>query len=452
MKAASPASDSRIVTKGLTPVDKAHLTRHLSRRGTNLKHLEPEDDLTYAVQQNAYCMGIIGLKEDDPSLLQQIDCIARRDPFFPILVIAGTEQTHQAEACLKQGAHDYLLRPLCKKRLSTISNLLERWSSRHAAQSAFRDIVTRNEQMLALFSYARTVAKSPAPVLITGETGTGKELLAKAIHELSNATGEYITVNVAGVDDQLFSDTLFGHLKGAFTGAIETRRGAALQADDGNLLLDEIGDLPEASQMKLLRFIQERRVTPIGSDRSYPCSTRLIAATNRQLDQLTADGKFREDLFYRLYTHHLHLPPLRERQDDLPLLIRHFVKHSANLLELPIPTISDSALNCLLDYDYPGNIRQLEATLLDAVSRSGGAPIKVEHLNRHLCCPMSSPGTASNQPSSHIIFPSKLPSLADTAKQLILEAMQRCDENQTEAAKILQISQPALSRRLKKLR
>ena len=183
--------------------------------------------------------------------------------------------------------------------------------------------------MSSIFQYCEVVAKSQQPVIIIGETGVGKELIAKAIHDLSGLRGKFVPVNVAGLDDNMFSDTLFGHKKGAFTGADQTRSGLIAQASGGTLFLDEIGDLAELSQVKLLRLLQEQEYYPVGSDIPMVSDARIIAATNRDLRKLTEAGKFRNDLYFRLCAHQVHIPPLRERLDDIPVLLDHFLDEAA---------------------------------------------------------------------------------------------------------------------------
>jgi PAS domain S-box-containing protein len=207
-------------------------------------------------------------------------------------------------------------------------------------KDTFTPIITRSNQMLAVFHYIEAVAGSQRSVLITGETGVGKELIARVLHEVSGAAGDLVSVNIAGLDDTMFSDTLFGHRKGAFTGADTERSGFILKASEGTLHLDEIGDLNELSQVKLLRLLEEKTYYQLGSDASLKSRTRIIASSNKDIAKQVAEGKFRQDLYYRLCTHHIHIPPLRERIEDIPLLLDHFIEEASNSMDRKKPQLS----------------------------------------------------------------------------------------------------------------
>ena len=237
---------------------------------------------------------------------------------------------------------------------------------------AFAEIVTQNPTMHALFRYVEAIARSPQPVLITGETGTGKELMARAVHRLAAPRGDFVAVNVAGLDDQVFSDTLFGHTRGAFTGADRPREGLITRAEDGTLFLDEIGDLAAVSQVKLLRLLQEGTYYPLGADRPRQSRARVVVATNRDVVQDVQAGTFRKDLYYRLRAHHVQLPPLRARRDDLALLVTHCLAKAATALHKPVPTPPLALYQLLHTYTFPGNVRELEAMVFDAVARHQG--------------------------------------------------------------------------------
>ena len=218
---------------------------------------------------------------------------------------------------------------------------------------AFSDIVTQAPAMDIIFRRVELVAASTQPVLITGETGVGKERIATAIHQLSGRRGKFVKTDIAGVDDHMFSDTLFGHEKGAFTGANSARRGLIEQASGGTLFLDEIGDLGVESQHKLLRFLQEGQYYPLGRDEAKTSDVRTIVATNRTVEFVNAGGMFREDLYFRLRTHHIHLPPLRERKEDIPLLVSHFLRQSATAVNKKTPTPPPQPLCAAWDLPLP---------------------------------------------------------------------------------------------------
>jgi len=250
-------------------------------------------------------------------------------PEIPVIIITGANDVETAVKCMKLGASDYMVKPVEKSRLVTGARRvielreLQRENQLLRAQvlseklehpEAFSEIVTNSASMRSIFQYIEAISISPQPLLITGETGVGKELVAKAVHSLSNRKGAFIPVNIAGLDDTVFADTLFGHCKGAFTGAEQTRSGLVEQASGGTLFLDEIGDLNTASQVKLLRLLQDGEFFPLGSDVSKRSDARMVVATNQDLHALQESGKFRKDLYYRLCSHHIHIPPLRDRR------------------------------------------------------------------------------------------------------------------------------------------
>ncbi len=233
---------------------------------------------------------------------------------------------------------------------------------------AFSSIISADRGMQTIFAYVEAVAKSPQPLLITGESGVGKELLARAAHTLSDCKGPLVSVNVAGLDDTVFADTLFGHLRGAFTGADQPRKGMIEEATDGTLFLDEIGDLSIASQVKLLRLLQEGEYFPLGSDRPKRLKARIVVATHCDLVEREAQGSFRRDLYYRLRTHRIHVPPLRERKGDIPLLLDYFLAEAARDLDKKKPTPPRELTQLLSTYAFPGNVRELRSMVYDAVS------------------------------------------------------------------------------------
>jgi DNA-binding NtrC family response regulator len=317
---------------------------------------------------------------------------------------------------------------------------------------AFLEIVTINKDMLSIFQYVESIAHSSQPVLITGETGVGKELIARSIYTLSKLKGRFVAVNVAGLDDNIFSDTLFGHVKGAFTGADRARRGLIEHAAEGMLLLDEIGGLSPASQVKLLRLLQEGEYLPLGQDEIKKTNARIVTSTNENLWSLMRLEKFRKDLNFRLRTHHIHLPPLRERIDDIPLLVAHFLEKSAGTLKKKTPTPPKELFSRLETYAFPGNVRELESMVHDAVTIHTGGMLSLDmfklHINREQEGIEASEGI---KPEQHVnlAFGEKLPTIKEAGNMLIIEAMERAKGNQTLAASMLGISRQALSKRLK---
>jgi transcriptional regulator with AAA-type ATPase domain len=305
--------------------------------------------------------------------------------------------------------------------------------------------------MRSVFQYIEAICTSPRPVLITGETGVGKELVARAVHALSGRKGRFVPVNVAGLDDNVFADTLFGHKKGAFTGADQARSGLLEQASGGSLFLDEIGDLHAASQVKLLRLLQDGEVFPLGSDVPKRSDARVVVATNQNLGALEASGTFRKDLYYRLCDHHVHIPPLRERLEDLPLLGEHFLEKASKTLNKKKPTPPDELVTLLCTYDFPGNIRELESMIIDAVSAHKAGKLSMEAFKGHIFKDrIPREQELPKEPRTFMSFPEKLPTLKQAEDLLIREALERAEGNQSIAALYLGISRQALNKRLRK--
>jgi DNA-binding NtrC family response regulator len=390
-------------------------------------------------------------------------------PEVPVIVITGANDVETAVKCMKHGAFDYMVKPVEKSRLvggvkravelrelQRENRLLKArvLSDRLEHPGVFSEIVTNSARMHSIFHYVEAISASPRPVLITGETGTGKELVAEAVHALSNRTGDFVPVNVAGLDDTVFADTLFGHHKGAFTGAEQARKGLIERASAGTLFLDEIGDLSTASQVKLLRLLQDGDYFPLGSDVAKRSDARIVFATNQDLDALQVTGKFRKDLYYRLGDHHIHIPALRDRMEDLPLLLAHFLEKAAEILVKKKPTPPNELLTLLSTYHYPGNIRELESMVFDAVSSHKSGKLSMEvfksHIHKKDPAFETQPGRLRQNDRVLISFSAQLPTLKQTEKLLIAEAMKRSNGNQSIAAQGLGITRQALNRRLKK--
>ncbi|MCK5057521.1 MAG: sigma-54-dependent Fis family transcriptional regulator, partial [Candidatus Aminicenantes bacterium] len=319
-------------------------------------------------------------------------------------------------------------------------------------ESAFSHIVTNNKKMHAIFKYIEVISNSPFPVLITGETGVGKELVAKAIYLSGTGYKNFTAVNVAGLDDTMFSDTLFGHKKGAFTGADSFRDGLISQASGGILFLDEIGDLNQQSQVKLLRLLQEKEYYQLGSDLPKKTDARIIVATNRNISSLLKEEKIRKDLYFRLSAHHIHIPALRERADDIPFLVEHFLEKAANALKKKKPTPPPELVTLLSTYDFPGNIRELETLIYDAVSRHESGVLSLETFKNIMKMERERSGqNLSDSTSGARTFDKllkDLPTLKQAERFLIERALERAKGNQGIAASILGITRQALNKRL----
>ena len=400
--------------------------------------------------------------------------VVQEFPEIPVIVITGFDDVDIAVRCLKAGAVDYMVKPVepsrfvagvrqaleirhLKREVDSLRDSLFSRAVRNA--DAFREIVTKNEGMHSIFQYVEMVAPTSRPLMITGETGVGKELIALAVHTLSKRKGEFVSVNVSGLDDTLFSDTLFGHEKGAFTGADHKRAGLIEQAAGGTLFLDEIGDMEMSTQIKMLRLLQEGEYYPLGSDIPRKTDSRVLVATHHNLHNLQHADRFRRDLYYRLSTHHVHIPPLRERKEDLPLLTDHFLTEAAASLGKKKPATPPGLVALLSNYSFPGNVRELQSMIFDAVTRHSHGPLSTKSIRRivleqadqtvgaveNLFQASEGEGKGLDWTGMEV-----LPTLGDAEKGLIQEAVRRAEGNQTLAAELLGISRLALHRRLKK--
>ena len=389
-------------------------------------------------------------------------------PEVPVIIITGANDVETAVKCMKHGAFDYMVKPVEKSRLvGGVKRAVElrelqrenRMLKAHVLSDklenpeAFSEIVTNSASMRPIFQYIEAISSSVRPVLITGETGVGKELVAKAVHTLSSRKGPFVPVNVAGLDDNVFADTIFGHKKGAFTGAEQARSGLIEKASGGTLFLDEIGDLSTTSQVKLLRLLQDGDFYPLGSDVAKGSNARIVVATNQDLDALRSSGKFRKDLYYRLCDHHIHIPTLAERLEDLPILVEHFLEKASTALCKKKPTPPDELPILLSTYHFPGNIRELESMVFNAVSSHKSGKLSMETFKSHMFQKHPTSETESKQllqeKSVLISFHEQLPTLKQAEQLLIDEAMKRANGNQSIASLSLGITRQALNRRLK---
>ena len=382
-------------------------------------------------------------------------------PQVPVIVVTGMDEVSAAVECMKAGAFDYMVKAVEESRLVSgvrraieirklsrdYRRLKEGILSPHLTHpDIFSRLVTRNGVMMSLFRIIESVAKSAEPILITGETGTGKGLGAAAVHAASGREGPLQEVNVAGLDDAMFSDTLFGHRKGAYTGAVDARGGLVLQAERGTLFLDEIGDLSVQSQVKLLRLLDTGEYYPLGSDLPRRAASRILVATNHDLIALIAEGKFRKDLYYRLSTHELRVPPLRDRKDDLPLLLDYFLDEACAKLEKRKPCVPRQVLDLLSTHYFPGNVRELRAMVYDSVSRQSSPTLALADFKTGIQRELPQEPGESAPPL--LAFSDRLPTLDQTAELLIDEALKRAGGNQSIAAGMLGISHQALNKRL----
>lgn len=402
-----------------------------------------------------------------------LERISEQYPDIMVIVVSGMNQLETAVRCIRKGAYDYFVKTDALEHvIKGVLNAIKSYDLEnvHAVMrgrllggeltgpETFAGIVTVCPAMRQIFQYIESIAQSSLPVLISGESGVGKELIAKAVHDASGRTGELVGINVAGLDDESFSDTLFGHAVGAFTGATRARKGMIERSSGGSLFLDEIGDLSLQSQVKLLRLLQEGEYYPLGRDRPRFLQARIIVATHQDLRQKEKEGSFRRDLFYRLQIHHMHIPPLRDRKEDIPFLLDHFLEEAAREFGKKTPRYPRELPEYLANYHFPGNIRELKAMVYDAVSvhkthtMSMGSFLKA--MNRELpdagagdeCCSEVLSGGGNPFASMRV-----LPTISQCVEQLVQAAMEKANGNQTLASRMLGISQPALSKRLKNM-
>lgn len=393
-------------------------------------------------------------------------------PEILAIMLTAVDQEKIAKKCLSKGAFDYLVKPILtaqlmnsiKKALNFINTFKENlllketlFSENLKHPEHFKEIITINPEMLKNLRYIEAISKSPSPVLITGETGVGKELMAKAIYNASQREGKFVEVNIAGLDDTLFSDTLFGHVKGAYTGAVDNRDGLAAAADNGTIFLDEIGDLEEKSQIKLLKFIEEKKCFPLGSDESKKTNAQIVLATNKDISKMIEEKKFRNDLYYRLKYHCVHIPPLRLRKEDIPLLLEHFIKMSSRVLGKKIPEVPEELYDLLSGYNFPGNIRELKGMIEDAVSRSEEGTLEMDtfHQLRTEAEPSLHLPVTRTEPEKKEkidIFSQTLPTFREMEMIYLEEALKRSNGNKSKAARLTGLERSTFINKLNKSR
>lgn len=421
-------------------------------------------DVTIASDGNA---GLREFTEKSPALvitdirmpgLSGLDLLSRikaLNPDTPVVLITAFGTVGDAVGAMKLGAADYVLKPLNSEELKVnVQRALERQRLvdenrylRDYTDTAFRfeNLVAGSRKMRDVFNLASQVARRDTTVLVTGESGTGKELIAKAIHQNSLRAGKpFITVNCGAIPENLIESELFGHRKGSFTGAVADRTGKFEAANEGTVFLDEVGELPISLQVRLLRVIQEREIDKIGFPKPIPVNVRIVAATNRDLRKLIEDGQFREDLFYRLSVVTVELPPLRERRDDIPLLISHFLKKHCSRYSLAMPGVSDDAIDLLARYDWPGNVRELENVIEHAVVLGASGEIRPENLPAHI------QQAKSRVSAINLKLPDDGIDLEAVEKEILEQALEKNGWNQTRAARYLNISRKTLIYRMEK--
>jgi len=426
------------------------LSAELTMSSNGIKNIETCKDSTNVMdllETKEYSLVVLDVNMPHLSGLDLLPAIVNKYPGIPVIVITAMNDVESAVFC-RRGLELTEIRSENEMLKQSLLN------SNIEHPDAFSEIITRCSTIESIFRYIEAIGQTALPVLVTGETGTGKELFAKAIHKVSGRRGELVSVNVAGVDDNFFSDMLFGHKKGAFTGADVERKGLIEKAENGTLFLDEIGDLRAESQVKLLRLLQDGQFYPLGSDIAKFSDARIIVATHRDIKLMQANSTFRQDLYYRLKSHQIIIPPLRERKSDIPYLIDHFITKAADQLGKRRPSVPKELYILLKNYPFPGNVRELEGIIFDAISQHTSGILSLESVRAKMSDYTQNlnhdPNTTSGHIDELIDFPGRFPTLKEAEESLIEEALKRAEGNQTIAAELLGISRRALNNRLRR--
>jgi DNA-binding NtrC family response regulator len=437
--------DERSITQLLNEA-LTHWGYQVTTAGTGREALE-------ALRTGVFHIALTDIRMPDMSGLDLLREVKKLDESIEVVVMTGYPAISSAVEALKEGAYDYLSKPLI---LDEIQHLMQRMIERrflrgevHALRTRLGEELTINELIGSSPAMERVkeiigkVAVSDSPVLIEGESGTGKELVAAAIHRLSDrARRSFIPVNCSAIPGDLLESEFFGHVRGAFTGAVADALGLFRGAHEGTIFLDEIAELPPSLQVKLLRVLQEMQVRPVGSTKAYSVDVRVIAATNRNLEQAMHAGTFRQDLFYRLNVVRIQLPALRERRDDLPALVNHFMRRFNRRFRRDVRGITPEALAALTAYEFPGNVRELENLIERAFAMGAREQITLADL------PNFSRGTAAAVvPATDENAP--LPTLATVEKELIMRALSMFSNDKEAVARALGLSRRTIYRRLK---
>jgi DNA-binding NtrC family response regulator len=404
------------------------------------------------VEIELFDLALIDIHMPGMSGLELLRQLKQRDSALEVLMMTGDPTVESAVEAIKEGAFDYITKPLVLDELHHLINrALERRLLRSEVKTlrtqlgerlVLKELVGTSPAMERLRTTIETVAATDSPVLIEGESGTGKELVAAMVHRASRrAQGPFLPVNCAAVPTDLMESEFFGHVRGAFSGAHAERQGLFRAAQGGTLLLDEIGEIPPPLQAKLLRVLAEKQVRPVGSDRAQPVDVRVLAATNRSLQDAVEEGRFRQDLFYRLNVVRVVVPPLRERREDIPALITHFIRRFNRELQRNVTRLTPEAMSLLQAYDFPGNVRELENMIEAAFAYGAQDEIAAAHLPVSRRLPRPAPGPVPAPGAS---------SLDDAERALILQALAQHDNDREKAARALGISPRTMYRRLSK--
>jgi DNA-binding NtrC family response regulator len=429
------------------------IEKDLRRRGMEARWCTSGAEAFATLEQDRFDAVLTDLQMPGMSGLELCERVVANRPDVPVVVITAFGSLESAVAAMRAGAYDFVTKPI---EMDILALAIERAVQHRSLREQVRrlseeversrgddDFIGESAPMRAVYDQIARVADSEASVLLCGESGTGKELAARALHRRSRrANGPFLAVNCAALPETLLESELFGHAKGAFTDARQARKGLFLQAEGGTLLLDEIGEIPPPLQPKLLRALEERRVRPVGGDHEVPFDVRLVAATNRDLQDAVKEGRFREDLFFRINVIQLELPPLRARGTDVLLLAQHFVDTFAQRSGKAVKGLSRAVAERLLSYHWPGNVRELRNAIEAAVALTRYEEIAVEDL----------PERIRAYRSSHVLVesenPTELVALGEVERRYILHVLRSAGGNKTLAARILGVGRKTLYRKL----
>jgi len=426
----------------------------LKKRGFQIMTFTSGLDAIAAIATHNVDVIVTDLNMKGMSGLELCQKVALDRPDIPVLVLTAFGSFETAVGAIRAGAYDFVTKPV---EIEALAIAVRRAAEHRALRGELKrlhevvantrgrgDLIGASPAMQHVYQLIDQVSATDATVLITGESGTGKEVVARAIHERSRRKDQpFVALNCAAVPEQLLESELFGHAKGAFTDAQKSRQGLFQQASGGTLFLDELGEMALTTQPKLLRALQERRVRPVGAESEIQTDVRLITATNRDLEEMVEDKRFREDLYYRINVIHIPLPPLRTRGGDVLLLAQHMLRHYATVFDKKVMSLSAAAAERMLAYEWPGNVRELGNCLERAVALAHFEEIQVEDL----------PEKIRNQPTRRSISMSgtdhpELMSLEEVERRHVLRVLEACQGNRTDAAKILDLDRKTLYRKL----
>ncbi len=436
----------------------------LAKEGYKVDSAASGEEAVKKVEKGGYSLVITDVRMPGMDGVELLKGIKALDPGLPVVLITAFASLDAAVVAMKEGAWDYLTKPF---RIEELREVIENAISSRQDQKVkpietedkvykLDQMVAKSQAMLKIFQLIPRIASSPSSVLITGESGTGKELVARAIHNLGDRKDKpFVVVNCGGIPETLLESELFGHKKGSFTGADKDKLGLFAIANKGTIFLDEIGELPMVLQVKLLRVVQQRSFIPIGGTSPIDVDCRIIAATNRNLEKEVMEGNFREDLYYRLNVIQLRMPPLRERTEDIPLLVQYFLDRYARRQGKSVQGISSFAMEALLQYPFPGNVRELENIIERSVALSTSSLILPESLyiakHKHA---QDFPSAAKGNGAPRFQLPADGMNLDEflgsIEKDLLLQALEKTGGRKTEAAKLLGVNFRSFRYRLSK--